>query len=211
MKARSLAVTAAMLFYSTLFLFADKIGPGPGPQSDPPSLCNSISGNLVANCGFETGNFSSWTRSGNLGFTGVSGGYAHTGNYGAQLGPIGSDGFLSQNINTIAGHSYVLQWWLFSDGGFPNNFDVSLNGVEVFFLPYVAAQPYTEYTLDFIATGATALQFSFRNDPGYLGLDDISVVPNTATTIPEPGSLLLFGSGLLAGAASLRRKLLLRA
>ena len=26
-----------------------------------PSLCDSIAGNLVANCGFETGDFTGWT------------------------------------------------------------------------------------------------------------------------------------------------------
>ena len=40
--------------------------------------------NLVVNCGFETGDFTGWTQSGNTGFTGVSTGiYAYSGNYGA--------------------------------------------------------------------------------------------------------------------------------
>ncbi len=66
-----------------------------------PSICDGTPGNLVANCGFETGSFSSWSHTGNLGFTGVSpypSNYVNSGLFGAQLGPIGSDGFLTQNI-----------------------------------------------------------------------------------------------------------------
>ena len=66
-----------------------------------PSICDGTPGNLVANCGFETGSFSSWSHTGNLGFTGVSpypSNYVNSGLFGAQLGPIGSDGFLTQNV-----------------------------------------------------------------------------------------------------------------
>src|SRR4051794_34103498 len=36
-------------------------------------LCDTVSGNLVANCGFETGNFNGWTQAGNTTFTSVTG------------------------------------------------------------------------------------------------------------------------------------------
>jgi hypothetical protein len=67
--------------------------------------------NLVLNPGFETGNFDDWTRSGNLGATAVNtGGYAHSGTYGAALGPVGSDGFLTQDITTIPGDLYDISF-----------------------------------------------------------------------------------------------------
>ena len=34
--------------------------------------CDLVADNLVTNCGFETGDFTGWTQSGNTGFTGVS-------------------------------------------------------------------------------------------------------------------------------------------
>ena len=35
------------------------------PQSKAGSICDAVSGNLVANCGFETGDFTGWILSGN--------------------------------------------------------------------------------------------------------------------------------------------------
>ena len=36
------------------------------------SICDNTTGNLVTNCGFESGSFSGWTRGGNPGFAGVT-------------------------------------------------------------------------------------------------------------------------------------------
>src|SRR5947208_1219010 len=68
------------------------------------SLCDAIAGNLVTNCGFETGSLSGWSLTGNTGFTGVAGGGTpHTGSFGVFEGPVGSDGFLNQTLPTVAG------------------------------------------------------------------------------------------------------------
>jgi len=40
------------------------------------------------------------------------------------------------------------------------------------------------------------LQIGYRNDSGFLALDDISVTPAT-TAVPEPASLTLLGLGSL--------------
>lgn len=160
------------------------------------SLCDSISGNLVTNCGFETGNFSGWTQGGNLGYTLVSSGYANTGNFGAQLGPVGSDGSLSQILGTTAG-VYQLQFWLYSPGGYPNDFTAKVNGITLFTQTDIPPQAYTEYTFDFTAAGASWLEFLFRNDPSYLGLDDVSVVRLGNSVTPEPSSMLFMFTGLL--------------
>ena len=31
------------------------------PESRASTVCGSVAGNLISNCGFETGNFNSWT------------------------------------------------------------------------------------------------------------------------------------------------------
>ena len=93
-------------------------GLGSGSAIAIPSICDGIAGNIVANCGFETGTFASWTQSGNTGFAGVSGGgVENSGDFGAFFGPVGSLGFITQV--TTAGRTYDLTFWLQSDGGTP--------------------------------------------------------------------------------------------
>ena len=147
---------------------------------------------LVQNGGFETGDFTDWTQSGNTAYTSVTSGnsqFVHSGTYGVALGPSGSLGYLSQTLPTFAGQNYLLSWWLDnpnnSYGATPNQFLVQWNGTTIF---NQTNMPFTTWTnLQFIvtATGAsTVLQFGFRDDPYYLGLDDISVTP-----IPVPSFL----------------------
>ena len=71
---------------------------------------------LVTNGGFETGNFSGWTLGGNTGFTGVDTASAHSGTYGAYFGAVGSTGTLSQLLNTVAGQTYTVSFWLSNSG-----------------------------------------------------------------------------------------------
>lgn len=169
------------------------------------SICDGVAGNLITNCGFETGDFTGWTQGGNLGYTGVTG-FPNSGNYSAYLGPVGSDGTLSQNFgaNTTL---YNASFYLYSDGGTPNDFTVYWNGVDVG--PDLVDAGGFGYTL-FSATipglsgvGANTITFSFRQDPAYWYLDDVVVTG----AVPEPGSLMLFGSGILGLAGVIRRKL----
>src|SRR2546425_7961253 len=87
------------------------------------------SANLITNGGFEAGDFTGWTLSGNVsGSTLVAPIAAHTGNFGALLGAIGSLNFLSQTLTTVPGTAYEVTFWQLFDGGLPNEFSVSWAG-----------------------------------------------------------------------------------
>jgi len=56
---------------------------------------------------------------------------------------------------------------------------------------------WTQFSFVETGTGSDTLMLSFRDDPGYIALDNISVSSGTATT-PEPTGLILVSSGVLA-------------
>ena len=144
--------------------------------------------NLVANGGFETGNFSGWTQA-NTSFTGVNAASANSGDFGAFFGAIGSKNFLSQALTTVVGQTYNLSYFLKNDGGSPNSFAISV-GSTTFALPNdFGAFSFGKFTSTFVATAAsTPLTFAFQQDPAFFRLDDVSVT-STSTAIPTPALL----------------------
>jgi len=146
---------------------------------------------LVANGGFETGDFTDWTLVGNgivsqgpFGSTiynavESSSSYpsvVHSGSYGAFLGDT-QLATLSQTLATIPGGNYLLSFWLDNTtSGSGQRFQASWNGSALFNVTNPAAFSWTN--LQFIVTAAsssTELQFGAENNPAYFGLDDISV------------------------------------
>jgi hypothetical protein len=141
----------------------------------------AVSSNLVTNGGFETGDFSGWTQSGDTGATGVIRSPVHSGTYAAEFGP-NTLGFLSQTLATTPGTSYTLTFWLshpYSDAGQGTEWLVRVGGATLMDVHDPGNFGYTQFTFAFTATGSTtALQFGFAEPPDYFYLDDVTVTQN---------------------------------
>jgi hypothetical protein len=164
--------------------------------------------NLVANPGFETGDFTGWTQTGDNSFTDVQTFDVHSGTYAAEFGPTSSDGGITQNITTVAGQGYDVSFWLDNrDTSGGSHMSASFAGVTLLTSPNGSPGfPYTFYSFtNIIATSnSSALSFSFFNPPSWWDLDDVSVTP---TVVPEPGTLGLIALGALGLVGAVRKRL----
>ena len=140
----------------------------------------------MVNGGFESGNFSGWTLSGNSSGNQIYiaptafPGEVHTGSYSAGLGSMNrTDGILTQNIATTAGQHYTLSFWIESDnnGSTPiNHFAAEWNGQTLMAVTDAPNSGYQLYTFDVVGiNGNSVLEFDGYNHPDAWRLDDVTL------------------------------------
>ena len=167
--------------------------------------------NLVQNGSFESGDFTNWNVNGlELVVSGPFSAYnaAQDGSWYSVWGNIGSDGTISQSFADTAGQHYDFSFWMASVGDSPSHFAAFWDGTALL----DQSDPSTggawqQFSFDVVGTGNDTITFAGQDDPAWIALDNVSVTPQGGTSVPEPSSLLLMGSGVLGLAGVIRRKI----
>jgi hypothetical protein len=170
--------------------------------------------NIVTNGDFSTGDLSGWTSNLALGFPWHSTGTAaESGCVGAPCisGTASEQNFLTQNLTTLVGDSYALSFDALVIGT-PSELKVLFGGVVLADLVNPNLSSFTTFTYSgLVASGSTTtLEFLGRDDPGLIDLTNVSVVDQSTAVnspVPEPATLTLVVSGLLAVAGVRRKRL----
>ncbi len=145
---------------------------------------------MIQDGGFEVGDFAYWNISGPFSTDNnfvddgtVTGLLPFAGTYFAVLGATNSLDFLTQIVPTRQGQPYLLRFLWESvnfqgNGTTPNQFRVRWNGTTLMNSLNVGVTGWTsaKFLVQGAATNST-LEFAFRDDPSYLGLDAVSLTP----------------------------------
>jgi hypothetical protein len=191
------------------------------------SICDAVAGNLVANCGFEDGSYSS-TIGGNTntsvpnswmpnaaydlepGFNHLTT-FANSGTFALSIGnfdnqPVPS---LSQALSDVNGDLASGSIYLAyggGTGGDPNAFfDVLINGVTVLAEGDTFGPTYRKLTFSFVATGSDVLTLEGNTNPSEWFADDV-VITQSAFSTPEPESMVLLATVAGLCVLALRRR-----
>src|SRR4029079_5998892 len=98
------------------------------------------------------------------------------GNCSAFFGSVTSLGGISQVLSTTPGVPYGITFALRPDGGSPSAVSVSFGGASLLTLANPPASAFHAYQFAITPTAAAqTLAFSFRDDPGFINLDGVSV------------------------------------
>lgn len=144
--------------------------------------------NLIINGTFETGNLNGWTQIQTqnvfIGSPGYNSNYCYfIGNYNT-FSPL-----ISQIVNTIIGHSYILSYYLKNGttNGYNTEFSALINNVTVpgSYINTSNSFDWTLFTFNFIAN-TTSVELLFNSfiafmDPTYFYLDNVSIIDITPT------------------------------
>jgi hypothetical protein len=180
--------------------------------------CACFGNNIVANPGFETGDLTAWTTDDWPAVNTAGGLVPHSGSYLADSACEGSvclnpatGAYLYQDLSTTTGTAYTISFWYDMGDtvcvGCASAFaELRVQwGSTIIFDTTANDQPdagWVNFTITETATsGSMELEFLGRQDPGFLGIDDVCVdvaggACGSSSAVPEPTSLLLSGASL---------------
>ncbi len=180
----------------------------PRQCSTSTSICDQTAGNLVNNCGFESGTTSSWNTIGNWnsGYNSIAAGGeagSHSGTYELDMGNITTaTGGLSQVLKTMPGASYQFSFWAWQDAGYEQLITASWNGVSLLSLT-ANTSGWTQYSYTVTGTGADTIAISAYNIPDWGFIDDVIVVLKSPVVVnPSPSSFNAFDTSTAANATT---------
>jgi hypothetical protein len=169
-------------------------------------------GSTLTNGDFETGDFTGWATIVDPAWDSVDAQRPQSGSYAAFFGNPAGTSSISQTLNTSAGGTYEVSFWLMSEADAfgataPNSFAFDWGGERVLQLIDQVGFGYTKFQYVLKASSAaTQLSFSFTQQPAFWDFDTVVV----ASQVPEPGRLWLTVTGLagalLPMAATRRRR-----
>ena len=164
---------------------------------------------LIQNGGFETGNFASWTVSGNVAIAGVpffgEGSNAADGNFFTTFnsGNSAPNGVLSQTFATVPGTQYALTYLYGSNGGARQSITTSVQDAQgtnlatQFVTLPAASGNLAPFSLAFTADAASST-LSFTDYAGNPTVSTDGFVDNVSVAaVPEPSSLVLLAVAFL--------------
>jgi hypothetical protein len=172
--------------------------------------------NLVVNPGFETGDLTGYTTTGNFTiYDGVTGNNAyapHSGSYQLELGNYPGQGVagVSQTISTVAGQAYDFSFYFGNDGyNAAGNqlFNVTYDGKTLDTVDGEQSLPYTQMSFTVLGTGSDTFELSGYSNSASNDVDDISFTASAGavSAVPEPSTWLLMIAGIGGIGLMLRR------
>jgi hypothetical protein len=183
------------------------------------SVCDAVSGNLVQNCGFETGDFTDWTVTGTVSSNfDVFTNFPDSGNDDARFGDTTLD-YIDQSFSTVAGDTYSVSFYV--DATVPGNvvspngqFVAEWDGTNILSMtgstypgscsgPDSAGYDLCSFTETATSTSSD-IKFGGATADAYYHLDDVIVTQNTSA-VPEPSSISFALAGLFGALVVGRR------